>query len=206
MKTIYQLTKISVTVITDTGAEQHAKCYVNDEFGRTVLQKEVQEPLLSEILAVWGDAPTVQPPVVDIEDIRRSILSSISAACNQAITAGFDLPLSNSETKHFSLQETDQINISTALAAVQQGAAEYPYHADAEMCRLFSAQEIMALAKAAAAHKLYHTTYCSHLLAWARRAENPEALECICYGAPLPEDLAVHMQAVMTAMQGDSAV
>ena len=35
------------------------KAYLNSEQGRQQVQEEVQEPYLSAILAVWGDAPTV---------------------------------------------------------------------------------------------------------------------------------------------------
>ena len=38
------------------------KAYTNSEAGRLELQEEVEEPFRSEILAVWGDSPTVTPP------------------------------------------------------------------------------------------------------------------------------------------------
>ena len=52
---------------------------------------------------------------------------------------------------------------------------------------------------AATAHKLYHTTYCNHLMAWARRAAADE-LEGITYGAELPADLAANMEAILNAV------
>lgn len=195
------LSETSVTIVTNIENEQHAKCYINNVAGREELQKEVPEPHLSEILEVWGDSPTVYPPVQNIEDVRQSKLADISTTCNQTIIAGFPLEISG-ETQHFALEETDQINISTALMAVQQGAAGYPYHADGEVCSLFSGQDIIALATAATQHKLYHTTYGNHLLTWIRRAETTEELERIYYGAALPADLAANMQGIITAMGG----
>ena len=109
-------------------------------------------------------------------------------------------------TEHFSLQETDQINLTTALSAVQSGATGYPYHADGQLCRLFTAAEIQAIAAASVQHKLYHTTLCNHLLTWARRAETKEELSGITYAADgMPEDLAANMAAVLAAAGDNNA-
>ena len=132
----------------------------------------------------------------NIADLRAAKTAAMSAACNAAITAGMDVTTMQG-TEHFSLQETDQINLTAAVTAVQQGAAGYPYHADGELCRMFTAAEIGAVGEASIAHKLYHTTYCNHLFAWIRRATASE-LAGITYGAELPEDLAASMQALLT--------
>lgn len=132
----------------------------------------------------------------NIADLRAAKTAAMSAACNAAITAGMDVTTTQG-TEHFSLQETDQINLTAAMTAVQQGAAGYPYHADGELCRMFTAAEIGAVGQASIAHKLYHTTYCNHLFAWIRRATASE-LAGITYGAELPEDLAASMQALLT--------
>ena len=86
---------------------------------------------------------------------------------------------------------------SFVTVCCQQGATEYPYHADGQLCRLYSAADIIAIGDAATAHKLYHTTYCNHLLTWARRAEAADKLSDIVYGAELPGDLAANMVKVL---------
>ena len=128
--------------------------------------------------------------------LRAAKHAEISAASEATIYAGMDVTTTQG-TEHFSLQETDQINLTAAVTAVQQGAAGYPYHADGELCRMFTAAEIGAVGQASIAHKLYHTTYCNHLFAWIRRATAAE-LAGITYGAELPEDLAASMQALLT--------
>ena len=146
-----------------------------------------------EELAAWE---AEHPDPVPLEDKRAAKTAAMSAACNAAITAGMDVTTTQG-AEHFSLQETDQINLTAAVTAVQQGAAGYPYHADGELCRMFSAAEIGAVGEASIAHKLYHTTYCNHLFAWIRRATASE-LAGITYGAELPDDLAASMQALLT--------
>ena len=134
-----------------------------------------------------------------LEDYRNTKLSSLSEACNQAITAGMDVETTEG-TEHFSLEETDQINLTAALSAVEQGAKGYPYHADKKLCRMFTAVEIKSIAETATKHKLYHTTLCNHLLIWARRVTTVEELEQITYTAQnLPTDLAQNMAKVLAA-------
>ena len=146
------------------------------------------------------DVPDDRP----LDEIRTDKLAELSASCNAAITAGMDVETTQG-TEHFSLQETDQINLTTALSAVQSGVAGYPYHADGQLCRLFTAAEIQAIAAASVKHKLYHTTLCNHLLTWARRAETKEELSGIIYAADgMPDDLAANMAAVMAAAAGDN--
>ena len=151
------------------------------------------EGATAEEIAAWEDEHT---DPVSLEDKRAAKTAAMSAACNAAITAGMDVETTQGN-EHFSLQETDQINLTAAVTAVQQGAAGYPYHADGELCRMFTAAEIGAVGQASIAHKLYHTTYCNHLFAWIRRATASE-LAGITYGAELPEDLAASMQALLT--------
>ena len=146
------------------------------------------------------DVPDDRP----LDEIRADKLAELSASCNAAITAGMDVETTQG-TEHFSLQETDQINLTTALSAVQSGASGYPYHADGQLCRLFTAAEIQAIAAASVRHKLYHTTLCNHLLTWARRAETKEELSVITYASDgMPEDLAANMAAVLAAAAGDN--
>lgn len=136
-----------------------------------------------------------------LESARAVKETELSAACNAAIVAGMDVPTTNG-TEHFSLQETDQINLTTAYNAVVSGAEQYPYHADGKLCRMFSADEIKSISAASIQHKMYHTTLCNHLLTWARRAETAEELAGITYSADnLPADLAQNMTQIMASSQ-----
>ena len=144
------------------------------------------------------------PELMTLEERRGAKLAELSAACNAAITAGCDVKLSTG-AGHISLTAEDQINLSTATAAVEQGASRYPYHLDGALCAIFPAADIQAMALKATAHKLEHTTYYNHLAAWVRRCETAEELEAITYGVPLPEDLEANMAAVLDATVGGTA-
>lgn len=148
-----------------------------------------------EALDAWIASHPAPDP---LEAAKSARISELSAACNAAIVAGCDVTLS-ATTGHISLTDEDQINLTTAVGAVNQGAEGYPYHLDGQLCAIYPAADIIAMGEAATAHKLYHTTYCNHLMAWARRATADE-LEGITYGAELPADLAANMEAILNAV------
>ena len=138
-------------------------------------------------------------PELDIKNVLQEKITNLSNACNQAITGGMDVETTEG-IEHFSLEETDQINLTAALSAIEQGAKGYPYHADKKLCRMFTAVELKAIAKKATAHKLYHTTLCNHLLILARRATATAELDKITYSADcLPLDLAQNMKKILVA-------
>ena len=162
-------------------------------------------PRWDEDTAAWIEGATAEeqaaweaehPDPVSLEDKRAAKHAEVSAASEAAIYAGMDVETTQG-TEHFSLTEKDQINLTTAKNAVDKGAAAYPYHADDARCRIFTADEINAISQASIAHIIYHTTYCNHLFEWIRRADAAE-LAGITYGAELPDDLAAHMQEILT--------
>lgn len=162
-------------------------------------------PRWDEDIAAWVEGAIAEeqvaweaehPDPVSLEDKRAAKHAEISAASEAAIYAGMDVETTQG-TEHFSLTEKDQINLTTAKNEIDKGAAFYPYHTDDTLCRIFTAEEINAIAQASIAHKIYHTTYCNHLFEWIRRADAAE-LAGITYGAELPDDLAAHMQEILT--------
>lgn len=156
------------------------------------------EAATGEEIAAW-ETEHPDPNAKTLEELRVDKEAEISDACNAAIVAGMDVETAQG-TEHFSLQETDQINLTTAYNAIISGAANYPYHADGQLCRMFTAEEITAISTASISHKLYHTTLCNHLLTWVRRAETAEEVGSITYSADnLPDDLAANMAQVLAA-------
>lgn len=177
--------------------------------GKTVFVTPSEDPILNpdyeEITQEEYEAFTGAPlPGTTLEELKAAKLSELSDICNAAITAGCDVALADGSTGHISLTAEDQINLSTATQAVGQGAAGYPYHLDGQLCTMYPAADILAMAQAATAHKLYHTTYYNHLAAWVRRCESVEEVSAITYGAALPEDLAANMEAILTSAGGTS--
>ena len=155
------------------------------------------------VTAITGDDEAYQTWLAsqqpDLATLRAAKLAELDAAAQTAITGGCDVTLTDGTTGHISLTAEDQINLSTAQAAVQGGATGYPYHLDGELCKIYPAADILAMGKAAVSHILYHTTLCNHLLTWARQASTADELATITYGATLPDDLKANMEAIINA-------
>ena len=152
---------------------------------------------VDEAVEIVGDNGT------DAFEILRAVkLKEVSKACEDVIFAGTDVELGN-EVLHFSLTIKDQINLSTAISAVVNGALAFPYHNDGNLCRLYSAAEINKIGAEATRFILYHTTYCNHLNYYIRRIEDVGVFESVFYGCELPSDLADNMQSVLLQAQGE---
>lgn len=154
-------------------------------------------PMESEDSSLPGE-----PYVPILEELQAVKLMAVNSTCNTVVTVGCDVTLTDGIVEHYSLSETDQINLSAAVAAVQAGASGYPYHANGELCRLYLAADILLIATAATSYKLYHTTYCNHLRSWIKRVETVEELDTINYGVELPDDLATNMATILAAVSG----
>jgi hypothetical protein len=127
---------------------------------------------------------------ITIEYVRKTKMSEISAACKAAIINGIDVETSQG-IEHFSLQETDQLNLITAHAAVLAGAESYKHHADGQIFREFTAKEINDIYDAANNHKVYNNILCNYINNYIRTLDNADEVNAITYSADvLPEDLA----------------
>jgi len=112
----------------------------------------------------------------------------MSRTCNQVIEAGFDLQLSDGNIHHFSLTTQDQINLISLGSMAANGMESIPYHADGEICRFYTAEEITTILAQATAFKIYHTTYYNALKNYINSLDSIEDIAAITYGVELPEE------------------
>lgn len=127
--------------------------------------EEISEQLYNELAAaiaaneeieVDPNPPIIDPPTPEIEQddallleyVRNAKIKELSYTCNQKIEAGIDY-----NGSHYSLSQYDQINLLNAQIAILNGAETVVYHADGEVYRDYTAEEINAIATAAEAHK-----------------------------------------------------
>lgn len=126
---------------------------------------------------------TTQPNLID--SIRESKLIELSNACNAAINAGTQVQLSDESTESFTYNLADQSNISEMFNAVLLGATEYPYHANDDGCRMYSAQDIVAIYVTVSIFKTAQTTYHNQLKRYVKAMEGVAEVEAVTYGQEL---------------------
>lgn len=145
--------------------------------------------LVDEEHDVQEEMPQIAPEEeVTIEYLKNSKINEMSIACNKAITNGFDVVLSDGETYHFSLTIQDQLNLIMLSAMVSAGETVIPYHADGELCRYYSCQDISTISAAATAHKTYHITYFNSLKSWIDSLDNIQDIASVRYGDQIPAE------------------
>ena len=93
------------------------------------------------------------------EALRSKKLEEVSNCCEKTICAGIDVTFTDGTQEHFSLQPNDQTNIDGVFNAIVLGATEYPYHADGEPCKMYSAADIVSLYVASKGYITKQTTY-----------------------------------------------
>ena len=125
----------------------------------------------------------------NIETIITKKNTELSQACEQTIFNGVDVTLSSGETKHFSLKIEDQMNLNGLVSQVSLGNINaedgVPYHADGEICTMFSIADFTLIADTASAFKVAQTTYCNHLMSYVKSLTDTDKIKNVTYGQKL---------------------
>lgn len=125
---------------------------------------------------------------VPIEKIRADKISEMSSICNKTIENGFDLQMTDGTTEHFSLTTQDQLNLTTLSIMVQSGLQSIPYHADGNLCKFYSAEDMRKLIDYGTNFITYQTTYFNSLRNYINSFENAEEIKAVTYGMKIPAE------------------
>ncbi len=137
------------------------------------------------------EAPEILPdPDVEItvDFVKKAKIAEMSNDCNRMITSGFDVVLSDNESHHFSLTIQDQLNLITLSSLAASGETVIPYHADGELCRGYSVEDINLIVTAATEFKTYHVTYFNSLKAYIEKLSDISQINQIEYGSDIPAE------------------
>lgn len=131
----------------------------------------------------WEAWKAQQPDPVEVA--REAKIEELSVACNNAINAGTQVQLSDGSTESFTYGLVDQSNVSEMFNAVLLGATQYPYHANDNDCRMYSAQDIVAIYATLSAFKTGQTTYHNQLKRYTKNLTTQEEINAVTYGQEL---------------------
>lgn len=124
---------------------------------------------------------------LSIEQLITDKVAEMSQACEDAITAGFDIVLSDGIEHHFSLQLPDQLKITKLNDRAVAGEEFLPYHADDEPCKIFAAQDIIAINTTMEHIIEYQTTYFNSLKMYIRGMTDKNEIINVKYGVEIAE-------------------
>lgn len=123
---------------------------------------------------------------VTVDYIKTMKLVEMSNKCNQTITSGFDILLSDNKVYHFSLTTQDQLNLITLSSMLSNGETSIPYHADGELCRFYSAEDIAAIIEMATKFKTYQVSYYNSLKVYIESLSTIDEIRAVVYGTEIP--------------------
>lgn len=183
-------------VSSDGNTIYHVDGWIN--FNETYMTVDIQEISKEEYLALKealetekeiDDTPVEEPEITDdetFEYIKEMKIAQMSKVCNETITAGFEVELSDGELHHFDLTTEDQINFVSLKDMVDKGADAAPYHASDELCVFFSAEDIYKIVQVGGDFKTYHVTYFNSLKDYIKSMTTLEELKNVEYGMEIP--------------------
>ena len=132
---------------------------------------------------------TVDPiTAITVDYLKSEKIKETSYMCNQIITNGFDIVLSDNIAYHFSLTIQDQLNLITLSTMISNGETEIPYHADGQLCKIFSAEDMTNIIQMATIFKTYHTTYYNSLKSYIQSLDTREEIGKVSYGMNIPNE------------------
>lgn len=131
------------------------------------------------------------------EEIKNQKVAELSYACNQAITNGANIKLSDGSEKHFTYSIEDQANISEMFNAVILGATSYPYHANSDDCMMYSSEDIVSIYSTLSALKTSQTTYFNQLRKYVKTLTDLGEVKKVEYGQALTGEYLLTYSSIM---------
>ena len=120
-----------------------------------------------------------ETPVITVDSTKAKKISEIKQACESYIYAGTDVIMPDNTVEHFTYSLADQSNISEMFTAIMAGATEYPYHADGEICKIYSKEQIVTIYGTLSLFKTEATTYHNSLKAQINAMTDVDAISAI---------------------------
>lgn len=180
-------------ITTDT-IEYETVCIVSiseEEFNNlsSAIDNNEEIPIDNETDSIINEESPVDPiEEITLEFIMSKKITEMSNICNKTISAGFDIKLGDNEIHHFSLTTQDQLNLITLSSLVASGETNIPYHADGELCKFYSPEDIMKITEGATNFKTYQVSYFNSLKAYIESMSDIESISAITYGVQIPDE------------------
>ena len=138
------------------------KIFKDGEMVNTIV---ADESFVTDYCEKNGYTYEAQPELVSVDSAKAEKIAEIKKDCEEYIYAGADVTYANGVKEHFTYTLADQSNISEMFTAVMAGATEYPYHADGEICKIYTKEQIVAIYGTLSLFKTEATTYHNSLKA-----------------------------------------
>lgn len=128
--------------------------------------------------------------VSELEKIKEAVIEKMASLCQQKITSGFDLVLSNGQTYWFTLTVEDQLNLRMIENQLNSDKQVFIYHAAELPCETFSKEDMIKIINKANSHIVFHTTYFNSLKYYIKELTDITKINEVVYGTDLSNYVA----------------
>lgn len=160
---------------------------IQKQYEENQRQTQTFDSQISHLATISGIGVETNISGQTLEELKEVKKAEINAACGQAVCNGITVELSTG-FEHFSLSQSDQLNLFGLQAQLAAGAEQIVYHADGQPCRFYPASDIAMLVENAMFHVSYHVTYGNSMKMWIESVKTAEELQELFYGANIPEE------------------
>ena len=128
------------------------------------------------VVTSWTPLPIPEPEPASADSVKAEKIAEIKKDCEDYIYAGTDVTYADGAKEHVTYNLADQSNISEMFTAVMAGATEYPYHADGEICKIYTKEQIVTIYGTLSLFKTEATTYHNSLKAQIKAMTDIDAI------------------------------
>ena len=154
---------------------------------QTVSIEEITSKEFERLQSLLNSGQEVSANEEVLTNLRQSAIQQLSEQCNNKITSGFSVLLSDNEVYNFKLTIEDQLNLMAIEGQLNTGAETFIYHATNQPCKLFSKEDMQKIINTFRRHVIYHTTYFNTAKCYINSLVDPEKISKFIYGDDLSE-------------------
>lgn len=147
--------------------------------GESINTIVADESFVTDYCEKNGYTYEAEPELASVDSAKAEKISEIKQACESYIYAGTNVIMSDKSIEHFTYTLADQSNISEMFTAVMAGATEYPYHADGEICKIYTKEQIVTIYGTLSLFKTEATTYHNSLKAQIKAMTDADAISAV---------------------------
>ena len=117
-----------------------------------------------------------------LQKVKDAVIKTLSEICNNKITSGFSIKLSDGQFYKFSLTTEDQLNLLCLENQLNTGDDVFVYHAAGLPCKLFVRNDMIKIINAYRKHVRYHTTYFNTAKHYINSLTDTDKIKAFSYG------------------------
>ena len=168
---------------TQTSYEQDELYFTVDP--KLVTKNQIEEDFDFFFKNVQDNGTADQYGLSEYKDAKHE---ELSCDCQEVIESGVDVTLSDGTVEHFSLTQTDQLNLLGKQVELAGTGDSFAYHCDGEPCKTYSRADMQKICKEDIEFITYNTTYVNSVFNWIKACTKVSELDAISYGVEVPEE------------------